>query len=73
MGEDIEAKEVVMSTFEVSMQFNNCTVVRSYVVEANSEDHAREVAGVGKHSCISEEIGSGYREVKDDWVVRKIE
>ena len=60
-----------MPMFSVSMTFSNCTVTRTYDVEAATKAAAVAIVAIGKCECVHEEVDTGYCDEHDWEVVEK--
>ena len=61
-----------MARFEVTMTFTNCTVSRTYAVDADSEEEAKTIAAEGESECTHEEVDVGYPDDRSEWDVVKM-
>lgn len=61
-----------MARYEVTRTFTNCTVSRTYGVDADSEEEAKTIAEKGESECTHEEVDVGYADDRSEWDVVKL-
>lgn len=62
-----------VARYEVTMTFTNCTVSRTYGVDADSEEEAKDIAETGDAECTHEEVDVGNTDDRSEWDVLKKE